>query len=380
MNENAQSYHGYAIALHWVIAALIICMLGLGVFMTGLDESEPLRFVLTQWHKSFGVVALFLILGRLAWRFTHAPPRLPSHLALWEIRAAGFTHALLYLLIVLIPLSGWIMVSASPLDLPTLIFDGIRWPHLAPFDSLPNKDQVSDLFADIHAYAAYVLMLVLAAHIGAALRHRFLVGDDVMSRMSPKSPDGHWMAGMWPLTGTIVAVVGALIAYGQGASGLPPLATGASRVEFEFTVDEQTSRGSFVASTVELTIDRDNPTLNRLWATVDTSTVATGTSQIDSTLKGSDWFDVDNYPQASFESSALLPGSEDSYMVSGVLTIKGIARQLRFPLTLYQAENGRVARGGFTVARLDFDLGADSQSDDETVGFEVSVEFEFEVQ
>ena len=126
MKEIAPRYHGYAIALHWAIAFLIIGMLGVGIFMTGLDESEPMRFALTQWHKSFGVIALILILGRLTWRLTHAPPRLPDHLALWEIRAAEVAHLLLYLLILLIPLSGWIMVSASPLDLPTLIFDGIR--------------------------------------------------------------------------------------------------------------------------------------------------------------------------------------------------------------------------------------------------------------
>lgn len=376
----APRYHGYAIALHWVIAFLIIGMLGVGIFMTGLEESEPLRFALTQWHKSFGVVALFLIVGRLAWRLNHTPPRLPDHLAAWEIRAAGIAHLLLYLLILMIPLSGWIMVSASPLDLPTLIFDGIHWPHLPPFDRLPSKAEISALFAEIHAYAAYALILVLVAHIGAALRHRFVLRDDVMSRMSPTTSDGRWAVGVLPLIGTIVVIIALLIAYGLGLSGPPPLAAGASRVDFEFTVDNQASRGSFVASKVELVLDPDNPAANRLVATVDTSSVATGTSQIDSTLKASDWFDVDNHPQAIFESSSLLPEGENRYAVSGVLTIKGIGQELRFSLTLEQAENGRRAVGGFTIARLDFGLGAESQPDDETVGLTVPVEFEFEVQ
>lgn len=380
MKQAAQRYHGYAIALHWVIALLIIGMLGVGIFMTGLGESEPMRFALTQWHKSFGVVALILIVGRLAWRLTHAPPRLPDHLAAWEIRAAGAAHVLLYMLMLLLPLSGWVMVSASPLELPTLIFDRIHWPHLAPFDRLPGKAEISALFGEIHAYAAYVLILVLVAHVGAALRHRFVLRDDVMSRMSPRTSDGRWAAGVLQLTGAIVVIITALIAYALGSSGSPPLAAGASRVEFEFSVDKQTARGSFTASTVELVLDPGNPAANRLIATVDTPSVATGTSQIDSTLKASDWFDVDNYPQAIFESSSVLPDGENRYAVSGILTIKGIGREIGFSLTLDQAENGRRGLGGFTLNRLDFGLGAESQPDGETVGLTVPVEFEFEIQ
>ena len=153
MNASPSRYHGVAIALHWIIAVLILALLALGNYFVRLDEADPLRYLLTQWHKSFGVVVLLLVVLRVLWRLTHRPPPLPDHLKPWEKRAADLAHLLLYLLILAIPLSGWIMVSASPLELPTLLFNGLEWPHLPPFESLPNKAAVSDWFAEVHEIA-----------------------------------------------------------------------------------------------------------------------------------------------------------------------------------------------------------------------------------
>jgi cytochrome b561 len=380
MNDSTQRYHGFAIGLHWLIAILTVGMLILGKYMTSLEESEPLRFALTQWHKSFGVVALLLILIRVFWRLTHRPPRLPGHLKPWEIKVAGFAHILLYLLIILIPVSGWIMVSSSPLGLPTVVFNSIQWPHLAPLDTLPGKAELSSLFREIHAVAGSVLILLLVAHIGAALRHRFVLRDDVMNRMSPKTPDGRWAAGIIPLTSTVVLIVVGLIAYGYSGVKSVPFGAGNSRVQFTFTVQNQVLEGMFPESTVELLLDTENPVANTLAATVSIATATTGDSQIDSTLLGSDWFDVKNHAQASFASSELIPAGEDSFAVTGSLQIKGISRELRFPLNLAHAENKSMASGSFTIDRLDFDLGKTSQPDDETVGYLVVVKFEFEVQ
>jgi cytochrome b561 len=149
MRNSTHRYHGIAIGLHWLIAILFIGMLIIGNFMVDLDESDPLRFVLTQWHKSFGIVILVLIVVRLFWRFSHRPPRLPDHLKTWEVNAAGLTQILLYMLIFALPISGWIMVSASPLDLPTVLFNQIPWPHLPLFGSLTNKADITRLTSRI---------------------------------------------------------------------------------------------------------------------------------------------------------------------------------------------------------------------------------------
>jgi len=380
MNDSTQRYHGFAIGLHWLIAILIIGMLIVGNYMVSLDESEPQRFLLTQWHKSFGIVALVLIIIRVLWRLTHRPPRLPGHLKPWEIQAAGLAHILLYLLIILIPASGWIMVSSSPLGLPTVIFNSIHWPHIAPLDALPGKAELSSLFREVHAVAGTLLILLLVAHIGAALRHQLVLHDDVMKRMSPKTPDGKWAAGIIPLASAILLIVFGLIAYGYSGVKSVPLSAGNSRVQFAFTLQNQEVKGLFPESTVELLLDTENSAANTLAATVTTATATTGDSQIDSTLLGSEWFDVKNHPQASFASSELVSVGEDSFSVTGTMQIKGISRELTFPLNLAHEENKSMASGSFTIDRLDFDLGKNSQPDEETVGYQVVVEFEFEIQ
>ena len=380
MNDSKQRYHGFAIGLHWLIATLIIGMLVVGNYMVSLDESEPLRFLLTQWHKSFGIVALVLIFIRVLWRLTHRPPPLPGHLKPWEIQVAGLAHILLYLLIILIPVSGWIMVSTSPLDLPTVVFNSIHWPHLSPFDTLPGKAELSSLFRDVHAVAGSLLILLLAAHIGAALRHKLVLHDDVMDRMSPKTPDGKWATGIIPLTSAIVLIVVVFIAYGYSGIKPLPLSAGNSRVHFVFTVQNQSVEGLFPESTVNLLLDMENPAANTLDATVSTVTVTAGDTQIDSTLIGSDWFDVANHPQARFASRKLVPVNEGSFSVTGTLQIRGVSRELTFPLKLAHGENKSIASGNFTIDRLDFDLGKNSQPDDETVGYQVVVRFEFELQ
>ena len=224
------------------------------------------------------------------------------------------------------------------------------------------------------------MILLLVAHIGAALRHRFVLHDGIMSRMAPKTPDGRWAAGVVPLSAAVVIIVAGLIAHGLSGKDSVPLAAGDSRVSFTFTVQDQSARASFAESTVELSLDADNPASSSLHARVNTASVTAGNSQVDSTLVGGDWFDVENHPQASFTSSALVPVGENSYRVSGTLTIRGIARDLTFPLNLAEAENRRMASGSFTLDRLDFDLGRSSQADDDTVAYPVEVEFEFEVR
>lgn len=380
MNDTTQRYHGIAIGFHWLIAILIIGMLAAGKYMVSLEESDPLRFLLTQWHKSFGIVAMVLIVCRLLWRLTHRPPPLPGHLKTWEVYAAAAAHLLLYLLIIVIPVSGWIMVSASPLELPTVIFNYIHWPHLAPFDSLPNKDEVSSFFAEIHEFAGSALILLLVAHIGAALRHQIILHDGMMNRMSPKTPDGKWAVGIVPLTSAIVLIVVGLIGFGYSGGNSKPLGAGESRVHFTFTVQNQESQGSFSESVVELLLDRNNPAKSSLNATVNTATVTTGTSQIDATLLGNDWFDVKNHPQASFTSRELVAVGEDRYSASGTLRIKGIARDLIFPMDLVYVEKEPKATGSFTINRLDFELGSASQPDEETVGYQIEVGFAFEVK
>ena len=105
-------YTATAKLLHWLIALMIFGMLGFGFYMTGLDLS-PTKLELYSWHKWAGVTVFLLVLVRLAWRIGHRPPALPAHMPAIERLAAHAGHHLLYLLMLAIPLSGWLIVALA---------------------------------------------------------------------------------------------------------------------------------------------------------------------------------------------------------------------------------------------------------------------------
>src|SRR5436190_23816311 len=131
MLANSETRYGtVAVTLHWFIAAAIIGMLILGKYMADLPRDDPSKFDLIQLHKSIGITILTLSVLRLLWRLVNKVPPLPAQMPAWERFAAHASHILLYVLIIGIPLTGWMMVSASPLGIPTIWFGVVEIPHL----------------------------------------------------------------------------------------------------------------------------------------------------------------------------------------------------------------------------------------------------------
>ncbi len=185
MSDAAGRYTRVAIGLHWLIAAGIFVLIALGLAMTQLKLPASTMFRLYQLHKSVGITVLLAVLARVAWRLGHPPPPLPAGLPAYERRAAGGTHLLLYVLMLFLPLTGWAMVSASPFNIPTVLFGVVPWPHLPVVSTLAHKAPVEAAFKAIHTYAAWALIALLALHTGAALRHHFVLRDGVLARMLP---------------------------------------------------------------------------------------------------------------------------------------------------------------------------------------------------
>ncbi|KMO43454.1 cytochrome B561 [Methylobacterium variabile] len=177
-----------AIGLHWLIALGILALLGIGLAMTRGSLPPMERFALYQWHKSVGLTVLVLMAIRLAWRLFHRPPPLPETMPKAERRAAGAAHLALYGLLVAMPLVGWAMVSASPYNIPTVLYGVIPWPHLPVLPELPNKAAVEGALKLAHSYGAWLLIALLLLHIGAALRHHLVLRDDTLWRMLPVVP------------------------------------------------------------------------------------------------------------------------------------------------------------------------------------------------
>jgi len=187
LRNTRHRYGTVAMAFHWLIAAGIVFMFFLGKYMLDLPSSDPDKFTLIQFHKSTGLTILMLSLARLGWRLVNPVPPLPGEMPAWERSAARATHFLFYILIIGIPLSGWAMVSASPLGLPTLWFGQFEWPHMSFLADLPRADrtELRGPLHDTHEWLATGAVALLVLHVAAALKHHFWNRDNVLRRMVP---------------------------------------------------------------------------------------------------------------------------------------------------------------------------------------------------
>ena len=178
-------YTAVAQALHWLLAVGLTAMVVLGLTMAHASLSRMTQFKLYQLHKSIGITILIVALLRLLWRLTHRPPALPTHMPGWEKGAAHATHVVLYMLMIGLPLVGWAMVSVSPFNLPTVLFGVVPWPHIPGLSTIANKPFWEGVAKLVHAYGAYLLIALVAMHALAALRHHFILRDDILARMVP---------------------------------------------------------------------------------------------------------------------------------------------------------------------------------------------------
>ena len=179
-------YDVVAIALHWLIALAIAVQLTMGFSMTALRPGSFLQLQLYQAHKSVGMTILTLSVLRLGWRLMHVPPPMPAAMPIWEQRLARINHAVLYILMLGMPLSGWAVVSASPLNVPTVLYGTVPLPHLPILSTLSNKKAAEPVLEGIHEAGAWILIALLVGHIAAAWRHHVLLRDDVLIRMLPR--------------------------------------------------------------------------------------------------------------------------------------------------------------------------------------------------
>jgi len=170
--------------LHWTMAALILFQLGFGLYMVQFVPDLLRQFTLIQTHKSWGFVIFVLALARVLWRLANrSRPALPEAMPRWQVRAAEISHRLLYLFMFLMPISGWIMASASPtqdlLQMQNMVFGRLALPD--PF--VPGVESVETAARLVHVTAAICLTAVLVVHAGAALKHHLVDRDGVLTRM-----------------------------------------------------------------------------------------------------------------------------------------------------------------------------------------------------
>ncbi|MBV1705628.1 MAG: cytochrome b [Hyphomicrobiales bacterium] len=180
-----ERYHPVAVWLHWIIAILILANLALGVGAP--HAADAWQRPLIDLHKSIGISLLFLVLARIIWRLGHRPPPLPDHYAGWERFAARGAHGLLYALILLVPVTGWMhdsAWSAGPSH-PIWLFGLIPWFRLGFIANLDpaTKHNMHLLLGSIHYNLAFGLAALVGLHVVAALKHQFIDRHPELQRM-----------------------------------------------------------------------------------------------------------------------------------------------------------------------------------------------------
>jgi cytochrome b561 len=181
-------YSNATVAFHWVTVALVLFQAYLG-FRFEWSEPGPDRDYVFLWHKTVGVVILLLTLARMAYRLKNPPPPFPPELPAWERILAVWNHRLFYLLLIAMPIVGWVAVSGYANGPSTPLLGGIDVPVIPGVSR-----ETGDLAGGLHEISAFLLVALILAHVAAALKHQFIDGWRGSARMPPFTSQGEPVA------------------------------------------------------------------------------------------------------------------------------------------------------------------------------------------
>jgi len=387
-----QRYTAVAIALHWAIALLIIGMIAVGWIMTDMagGPGSP-KTAIIQIHKSIGITILLLTVARIVWRLMNPPPAEPP-MPKWQAMLASSVHILLYVLMIAMPLSGWIMASAEISLHETRYFGTVEMyvpgiPGLSP----AAREGVADTMDMLHSRLAWVIIGLLVLHVAGALKHQFVDKDGLLARMAPglfgrtAGPADRGHGGLFAFGGAIA--VFAIIA-GLSLSAPPAPAGDITTTAAEettapksnapaWTVDYEKSaikfaaaymgrpfEGSFSGWKADIQLDtnapasKDTPVDGHIRVAIPMASVNTGEPYYDENVTQGDWFDVAKYPEAVFEvTGGVFKDSDTQYEATGVLTLKGAQTPVRLPFTLALDGATATAHAEITLQRMALGVG-----------------------
>ncbi len=383
--SEADSYSLIARIIHWLTALIILGLLVVGTYMTTMDMSEQ-KLQFYNLHKSFGLLVLALAFVRIAWHLIKKKPKsLPTHKK-WEKILSHAVHGFLYLLLIAIPISGWVMSSAGDFNIK---FFSLNMP-----DIVSKDENLFKLSHGVHEILAWVLLVLLMLHIAGALKHHVIDRDETLERMT-------WRRiGMIPVTVLVFLLAGVygyivleagLKKFGEQNSAVKTPIVGTSQADEEASNDENVvmsvdgvpqwqidsgkSNLTFQATQYGQTFDGSfdfngaiyfDPALldkSKVKIEIDIASIKTGSEDRDSQARAEDWFNVATYPKAVFEAEEFMTGHRvNSYEARGTLTLRGIKMPIILPFALVISDNGQgqsIAEMTATLDlnRLDFGVG-----------------------
>ena len=358
LRNTLSSYGSVAKLLHWSIVLLIIAQVVLAKMAEDLPNGLR-KLELLAWHKSGGMLIFMLAVLRLGWRLANPQPAPPPGTPGWQRLAASVSHRLLYALILIQPLTGWIMSSYK--NYPVSFYGLFQWPDLVAPD-----EGMHELFEEVHEWLARALVTLAIIHASAALYHHFGRKDDVLRRMLP-------------FTGALVLLL--------LAPGSVPAATtwkadpAASRLVFLATQAGAEFEGRFTRFAPQIRFDPADLADSRFEVEIDTRSADTQDHDRDSALASGDFFATARWPTARFETTSFSARGQGKFEARGRLTIRDVTREVTLPFSFTPAADGRHARlaGGTTIRRLDFGVGQGEWTDTTWVGNDVRIRFDLEL-
>ena len=397
-------YSRGAILLHWAIAACFAFQIGLGWRLDG--PRGPEAFAVFQLHKSVGITILLLTLVRLGWRIANPPPPFPPTMKIWEKRLAQAVHIGFYGLLLGLPLTGWLLVSASKTAIPTYLFGTIPWPHVPGVPGLaPGVKAGVEEAAEIgHQALVFISYAVLFLHVAGALKHQFLERGGDLARMIPVPAKSLGIAvltaiagivgltaiatliRLTPLPGSAPAAKSAPVVEASLAALPSPIATpgatptpqasptpeatptpvapsrwtvrrAASSLSFNTSWSEGPVDGRFGSWDAAILFDPAALDASSVKVTIDMTSAKTGVADTEGALPDDDWFAAATHPKATFAATTFRHRSGDRYEAIGTLSLRGISRPLTLPFTLTIDGDVATMSGSTTVDRTIFGVG-----------------------
>jgi cytochrome b561/polyisoprenoid-binding protein YceI len=386
---------------HWLTALLILTAIPLGVIANQLpyDTSEALavKAQLFSVHKTLGVAAFLLGLGRIIWALfeRHPAPLHPERRA--ELTLASAVHWLLYISLVAVPLSGWVHHAA------VTGFAPILWPFGQTLPFVPQSEAVGSAAGAAHWVFTKLLGLAILLHIAGALKHHLIDKDATLLRMlrgvpAPARPEAVRKGSLPVLVAFVLYAAGAgiaalLVPNGEAIAADTPAAVAANEVAgaAEAPVQAETTgnwrvvegtlgfsvkqmgadvSGSFATWSADIRFDdvAVDGSHGTVMVTIDTASLTLGS--VTKQALEAEFFDVATHPTATFTAD-ILPGT-GGYIAKGELTLRGMTKPIELPFTLEITGTQARMAGTVTLDRRDFGMGA-SYGDEASVGFGVVV-------
>lgn len=378
--------------------------------MQALDFSV-FKLALYDWHKSLGTLVLFLFALRLFWRWVSRPPiSLPEHKK-WERVLAHIAHYTLYLLLFLLPLSGWLMSSAG--DFSHSFFGLFTMPDLVEKDETLFRQM-----REVHEFLVYLLLFVLFFHIAGALKHHILDRDITLVRMLLSPREGYAERGKMKEFLAGFVLMAALLFYGavaillvQNYMKVPENVavtdiqdqadrTGPQATTFaknavhnvdRWAIDHENSRLSFYVDVYgepfeavfpafdgDIIFDPGNLAKSRVDIVIPLAMVSSGSAERDGFMVMEDWFYAESFPESRFYAESFKKTGQNQYIAEGELTIRGVTRPVSLPFTLQikEEESGEKTadmKADLVINRLDYGVGQGAWQKTDVVGNAVKI-------